>query len=79
MRAFLVIILRKLVQGLGLCAGLSLLTLMSVTCVDVILRKLGHPLPGAYDIVKMAAGVAIACALPYRSEAKLHTGKFSRA
>jgi TRAP-type C4-dicarboxylate transport system permease small subunit len=64
--------LRKLVLLSAAIAGASLLTMMLVTCVDVILRKFGHPLPGAYDIVKMAAGVTIACALPYTTAVKGH-------
>ena len=40
--------------------------------VDVVLRKLGQPLPGAYDIVKLTAAVTIACALPYTTAVKGH-------
>ncbi len=64
--------LRKLARLTAGIAGLSLLTMMLVTCVDVVLRKFGHPLPGSYDIVKMAAGVTIACALPYTTAIKGH-------
>jgi TRAP-type C4-dicarboxylate transport system permease small subunit len=64
--------LRRLVYALAFIAGLSLLTAMSVTFVDVLLRKFGHPLPGAYDIVKIAAGMAIACGLPYTTAVKGH-------
>ena len=53
-------------------AGLGLVMMMVVTCVDVVLRKLGHPLPGAYDLVKVAAGLTIACALPYTTAIKGH-------
>ena len=69
---FLTNTLRRLVLLLAVVAGLSLLTMMLVTCVDVVLRKLGHPLPGAYDLMKMAAGVTIACALPYTTAVKGH-------
>jgi TRAP-type C4-dicarboxylate transport system permease small subunit len=65
-------ILRRLVLVTAGVAGAGLVTMMMVTCVDVILRKLGHPLPGAYDIVRMAAGVTIACALPYTTAVKGH-------
>lgn len=64
--------LRRLVLLSAGLAGLGLLTMMVVTFVDVVLRKLGHPLPGAYDIVKMAAGITIACALPYTTAVKGH-------
>ena len=64
--------LRRLVLLLAAVAGMGLLTMMLVTCVDVILRKLGHPVPGTYDIVKMAAAVTLACALPYTTAVKGH-------
>lgn len=64
--------LRGLVRLLAIIAGVGLLTMMLVTCTDVVLRKLGHPLPGAYDLVKMVAAVTIACALPYTTAVKGH-------
>jgi TRAP-type C4-dicarboxylate transport system permease small subunit len=69
---FLVTGLRRLVRVTAGVAGLGLLTMMGVTCLDVVMRKLGHPLPGAYDMVKIAAGVTIACALPYTTAIKGH-------
>ena len=68
----LVTALRRLVRLTAAVAGVGLLTMVTVTCVDVVLRKLGHPLPGAYDIVKVAAGVTMACALPYTTAIKGH-------
>lgn len=65
-------ILRGLVLVTAGVAGAGLVTMMVVTSLDVVLRKLGHPLPGAYDLVKMAAGVTIACALPYTTAVKGH-------
>lgn len=62
--------LRRLVLLSSVIAGAGLLTMMLVTCVDVVLRKFGHPIPGAYEIVKMAAAVTIACALPYTTAVK---------
>ncbi len=70
--SILVKILRWLVLVSAGISGTSLVTMMVVTCVDAVLRKLGHPLPGAYDMVKMAAGVTIACALPYTAAVKGH-------
>jgi len=69
---FLVSTLRRLVLLSAGIAGVGLLTMMGVTCFDVVLRKLGHPFPGAYDIVKLAAAVTIACALPYTTAVKGH-------
>ena len=69
---FVVTGLRRLVRLTAGVAGMGLLTMMAVTCLDVVMRKLGHPLPGAYDMVKVAAGVTIACALPYTTAIKGH-------
>lgn len=69
---FAVKILRRLVLAMAAAAGASLFTMMAVTCVDIILRKTGYPLIGAYDIVKMAACLAIACGLPYTTAVKGH-------
>ena len=46
--------------------------MMVITCLDVILRKLGYALPGSYELVKVAAAVTIACALPYTTAIKGH-------
>ena len=69
---FLVTALRTVVRLTAGIAGVGLLAMAALTCLDVILRKLGHPLPGAYDLVKVAAGVTIACALPYTTAIKGH-------
>ena len=65
-------ILRKLVFLSAGIAGAGLMTMVLVTFVDVVLRKFGHPFAGAYDLVKMAAGVTMACALPYTTAIKGH-------
>ncbi len=65
-------LLRRLVLALAALSGASLLAMVLVTTADVILRKFGHPLPGAYEIVKMAAALTIGCALPYTTAIKGH-------
>jgi TRAP-type C4-dicarboxylate transport system permease small subunit len=69
---FLTKTLQRVVLLLAGVAGVGLLTMMGVTCVDVVMRKCGHPLPGAYEIVKMATAVTLACALPYTTAIKGH-------
>ena len=49
-----------------------MLTMVMGTSADVVLRKLGHPIPGSYEIVKAAAAVTIACGLPYTTAVKGH-------
>ena len=65
-------VLRRMVLLSAGIAGLGLLTMMLVTCADVILRACGHPLRGAYDLVKIAAGLTVACGLPYTTAVKGH-------
>ncbi|MBN2309709.1 MAG: hypothetical protein JXR94_12090, partial [Candidatus Hydrogenedentes bacterium] len=51
----------KLVRGLvfllSILAGVGILTMMCVTCLDVVLRMFRAPLTGAVDIVKIAGAV----------------------
>jgi len=69
---FLVQTLRKLVLLLAVLAGLGLLTMMLVTCADILLRVLRMSFSGAYDIVRIAAAMTIACGLPYTTAVKGH-------
>jgi TRAP-type C4-dicarboxylate transport system permease small subunit len=62
--------LLKLVLALAVLAGLGLLTMMLFTCADIILRVFRMSFTGAYDIVKIAATITIACGLPYTTAVK---------
>ncbi len=64
--------LRVLVLALSVAAGIGVLLMIGVTCADVALRAYGRTLHGAYDIVRIAGAVTIACALPYTSAVKGH-------
>ena len=57
---------------LALAAGASVLAMMAITCADVVLRVWGHPFIGAYDLVRIAGVISIACALPYTTAVKGH-------
>lgn len=48
------------------------MVMMIVTSADVVLRKFGISLTGAYDIVKIAATITVAAALPYTTATKGH-------
>mgnify|MGYP001163046170 CR=1 FL=1 len=63
---------KALVLVLAVLAGLSILVMIVVTCVDVLGRKFGHPLTGAFDIVTVMGAVSMACALPYTTAVKGH-------
>jgi TRAP-type C4-dicarboxylate transport system permease small subunit len=60
--------------GVGMTAisGLGLAAMTVVTCLDVALRVCGIPVKGAYDIVRVAGAVTIACALPATTAMKGH-------
>ena len=53
-------------------AGLGILAMIAITCLDVILRRLGSSIPGAYDLVRLAGGVTIASSLPLTTAVKGH-------
>jgi TRAP-type C4-dicarboxylate transport system permease small subunit len=53
-------------------SALGLAAMMAVTCLDVVLRVCGMPVKGAYDIVRVAGAVTIACALPVTTAMKGH-------
>ncbi len=65
-------LLRQVVRGLAWVAGAGLLVMVLVTTVDVLLRVFRLSMTGAYDIVKIAAAVTMAAALPYTTAIKGH-------
>ena len=64
--------LRALVRALAWVAGASLMVMVLVTSAEVVLRVFRVSLTGAYDIVKLAAAITIAAALPYTTAIKGH-------
>jgi TRAP-type C4-dicarboxylate transport system permease small subunit len=64
--------LQWVVKGLASVAGAALLLMVLITTVDVVLRKFGLSLTGAYDLVKIAAAITVAAALPYTTAIKGH-------
>jgi TRAP-type C4-dicarboxylate transport system permease small subunit len=68
----------KLVEGLrkGLKVGgaACLMGMTLLTCVDVVGRKLGHPIFGSVELVGFMATLAAALAMPYTHQMKGHIG-----
>lgn len=64
--------LKGLVLVSGALAGLGVLAMTAVTCLDVALRQFGRPLVGAYDMVRIAGGLTLAFALPVTTAVKGH-------
>jgi len=52
------------------CVGLA--AMMVIIFADVGLRIMGYPVKGAYDIVRVAGAVMIACSLPITTAMKGH-------
>ncbi|MFI4910528.1 MAG: TRAP transporter small permease [Sedimentisphaeraceae bacterium JB056] len=46
--------------------------MIAITCADVILRRFGFPVAGAYDLVKLLSAITLAAALPYTTAVKGH-------
>jgi len=65
-------VLKAIVYFLAGVAGFGLLSMMGITCIDVILRIFRHPLIGAFDVVKIVGALTISAALPYTTAVKGH-------
>jgi TRAP-type C4-dicarboxylate transport system permease small subunit len=65
-------VLRGAVLGLAWAAGAGLLAMVVITTLEVGLRVFRLSFTGAYDLVKLAAAVTMAAALPYTTAVKGH-------
>ena len=67
-------ILCLIVYILVVMAGFGVLTMVAVTCIDVVLRLpwINRSLFGAYDIVKITGTLTLAATLPYTTAVKGH-------
>lgn len=61
----------RLNQGLAWVAGLALIAMMLFTVGDMVLRGLGRPVAGSYEIIGWLSAAAMALALGYT---QLHRG-----
>jgi TRAP-type C4-dicarboxylate transport system permease small subunit len=57
---------------LGAVAATALAFLMLLTVADVVLRILGHPIVGTYELVAVSGAVAIGLSLPITSWVRGH-------
>lgn len=53
-------------------AGIGLLGMIFITCLDILCRNIGHPIPGAVDLVQILGCISISTALPYTTAVKGH-------
>ena len=59
-------------KGMDLVAATVLVLIMLLTSLDVVLRYLGYPIQGAYDLVTFGAAFVIGFALPRTSWDRVH-------
>ena len=64
--------LRGLIHVLAVVGGLAVLGMIVVTVADVVGRRFGLPVKGAYDLVRVLGAVAMGCALPLTKAVKGH-------
>lgn len=65
-------VVSKLSTAMYACSGLVLSFMMALTVADVILRYLGRPIPGTYELVGLSGAVVIGFAIPYTSLVRGH-------
>lgn len=58
--------------GFNTVAGAAIILMMLLTCADVCLRLLRHPIPGTYEMVGFLGTVIISFSLAYTSIQKGH-------
>ena len=64
--------LRVVVMAFALVAGLALLAMVGIICVDIVMRLLGKSFAGTYDVVRFMGTIAIAGSMPYTTAVKGH-------
>ena len=65
-------VLRRGVCVLSWVSGAGVVFMMSITCLDIVLRLFRRPLRGSYDLISIGCAVSMACALPYLTALKGH-------
>jgi TRAP-type C4-dicarboxylate transport system permease small subunit len=59
-------------NSLAVIAGIGLTFMMMITVCDVVLRYLGRPIPGTYELVAFSGVIVIGFAIAYTSLKKAH-------
>jgi TRAP-type C4-dicarboxylate transport system permease small subunit len=71
MRRFVAFVL-AVSTWMGGAGGVILVCLMLITVLDVLLRAIGRPMPGNYDIVALGGALVIGFSVPYTTMKKGH-------
>ncbi len=64
----------RISQFLRIIAGILLVFIMSITCLDVIGNFFGHPILGVEELVSILASITMAFVLPIAHKKKAHIG-----
>jgi TRAP-type C4-dicarboxylate transport system permease small subunit len=62
----------KVCQIMDWVGGVILVCMMLLTVADVILRYLGKPVMGTYELVSLGGAIVVGCAMPHTSWQKTH-------
>lgn len=65
-------VLRGSIHALAAVGGLAVAGIVLVTVADVVGRRFGLPVKGAYDLVRVLGAIAMVCALPLTKAVKGH-------
>ena len=65
-------VLRWTVHAMAAVGGLAVAGIVLVTVGDVVGRRFGLPVKGAYDLVRVLGAIAMGCALPLTKAVKGH-------
>ncbi len=65
-------ILTKLSNIMYACAAVVLSFMMMLTVSDVILRYMGRPIPGTYELVGLSGAIVVGFAIPHTSLVRGH-------
>ena len=64
--------LRGVIHAMAAVGGLAVAGIVLVTVGDVVGRRFGLPVKGAYDLVRVLGAIAMVCALPLTKAVKGH-------
>jgi TRAP-type C4-dicarboxylate transport system permease small subunit len=62
----------KICQVMDWIGGVVLVFMMLLTVADVIMRYLGKPVLGTYELVSLAGAIVVGCAMPHTSWENTH-------
>ena len=65
-------VLRWTTHAMAAVGGCAVAGIVLVTVADVVGRRFGLPVKGAYDLVRVLGAIAMACALPLTKAVKGH-------